>query len=40
MNIERFGNTLATATTLVFTGLSVAFAFRTGLLILEHQGRC
>lgn len=31
MNVERLGNTLATSTTLVFTGLSVAFAFKTGL---------
>lgn len=26
-NMERIGNTLATATPLIFTGLSVAFAF-------------
>ncbi len=31
MNIERLGNTLATATTLTLTGLAMAFAFRTGL---------
>ena len=31
MNLERVGNTLATATPLILTGLSVAFAFRTGL---------
>ena len=31
MNLERIGNTLATATPLILTGLSVAFAFRTGL---------
>ncbi|NMA01277.1 MAG: ABC transporter permease [Clostridia bacterium] len=39
MNIERFGNTLATATTLVFTGLSVAFAFRTGLFNIGASGQ-
>ena len=31
MNIERIGNSLATATPLILTGLSVAFAFKTGL---------
>lgn len=39
MNIERFGNTLATATTLIFTGLSVAFAFRTGLFNIGAAGQ-
>lgn len=39
MNIERIGNTLATATTLVFTGLSVAFAFRTGLFNIGTSGQ-
>ena len=39
MNIERFGNSLATATTLVFTGLSVAFAFRTGLFNIGASGQ-
>ncbi|MBP1869228.1 ABC-type uncharacterized transport system permease subunit, partial [Clostridium tertium] len=31
MNLERIGNTIATATPLMLTGLSVAFAFKTGL---------
>ncbi|MDV4152478.1 ABC transporter permease, partial [Clostridium sp. AL.422] len=31
MNSERIGNTIATATPLMLTGLSVAFAFKTGL---------
>ncbi|MBU0936483.1 MAG: ABC transporter permease [Spirochaetes bacterium] len=39
MNIERIGNTLATATTLVLTGLSVAFAFRTGLFNIGAAGQ-
>jgi simple sugar transport system permease protein len=39
MNIERVGNTLATATPLVFTGLSVAFAFRTGLFNIGAAGQ-
>lgn len=39
MNIERFGNTLATATALIFTGLSVAFAFRTGLFNIGASGQ-
>jgi len=39
MNIERIGNTLATATPLVFTGLSVAFAFRTGLFNIGASGQ-
>ena len=34
MSAERTGNTLATATPLIFTGLSVAFAFKTGLFNL------
>lgn len=38
-NIERFGNTLATATPLIFTGLSVAFAFRTGLFNIGASGQ-
>lgn len=38
-NIERFGNTLATATPLIFTGLSVAFAFRTGLFNIGGAGQ-
>lgn len=39
MNIERIGNTLATATPLVLTGLSVAFAFRTGLFNIGAAGQ-
>ena len=39
MNIERVGNTLATATPLVLTGLSVAFAFRTGLFNIGASGQ-
>jgi general nucleoside transport system permease protein len=38
-NIERIGNTLATATPLIFTGLSVAFAFRTGLFNIGGSGQ-
>ncbi|PGL67967.1 ABC transporter permease [Bacillus sp. AFS055030] len=36
---ERIGNTLATATPLVLTGLSVAFAFRTGLFNIGAAGQ-
>ena len=39
MNIERIGNTLATATPLVLTGLSVAFAFNTGLFNIGASGQ-
>lgn len=39
MNIERIGNTLATATPLVLTGLSVAFAFKTGLFNIGTPGQ-
>ncbi|WP_034420196.1 ABC transporter permease [Thermanaerosceptrum fracticalcis] len=39
MNVERVGNTLATATPLVLTGLSVAFAFRTGLFNIGAAGQ-
>lgn len=39
MNIERIGNTLATATPLILTGLSVAFAFRTGLFNIGAAGQ-
>ena len=39
MNIERIGNTLATATPLIFTGLSVAFAFNTGLFNIGASGQ-
>lgn len=38
-NLERIGNTLATATPLIFTGLSVAFAFRTGLFNIGGSGQ-
>lgn len=38
-NISRIGDTLATATPLVFTGLSVAFAFRTGLFNIGSSGQ-
>ena len=39
MNIERIGNTFATATPLIFTGLSVAFAFKTGLFNIGASGQ-
>jgi len=39
MNIERIGNTLAAATPLVMTGLSVAFAFNTGLFNIGASGQ-
>ncbi|HPQ38093.1 MAG TPA: ABC transporter permease [Synergistaceae bacterium] len=39
MNIERIGNTLATAITLILTGLSVAFAFKTGLFNIGAAGQ-
>lgn len=39
MNLERIGNTLATATPLIFTGLAVAFAFRTGLFNIGASGQ-
>ncbi len=39
MNIERFGNSLASSTTLIFTGLSVAFAFKTGLFNIGASGQ-
>lgn len=39
MNLERIGNTLATATPLILTGLSVAFAFRTGLFNIGAAGQ-
>lgn len=39
MSIERVGNTLATATPLILTGLSVAFAFRTGLFNIGAAGQ-
>ncbi|ODG91134.1 MULTISPECIES: ABC transporter permease [Bacillaceae] len=36
---ERIGNTFATATPLILTGLSVAFAFRTGLFNIGAAGQ-
>ena len=39
MNIERIGNTLGTATPLILTGLSVAFAFKTGLFNIGAAGQ-
>ncbi|WP_018525142.1 ABC transporter permease [Alkalispirochaeta alkalica] len=39
MNVERFGNTLAISTPLILTGLSVAFAFRTGLFNIGSPGQ-
>jgi simple sugar transport system permease protein len=38
-NIERIGNTLATATPLILTGLSIAFAFKTGLFNIGAPGQ-
>ncbi|MBT3275508.1 MAG: ABC transporter permease [Spirochaetales bacterium] len=39
MSVERIGNTLATATPLIMTGLAVAFAFRTGLFNIGASGQ-
>lgn len=39
MSAERIGNTLATATPLILTGLSVAFAFKTGLFNIGAAGQ-
>ena len=39
MNLERIGNTLATATPLILTGLSVAFAYQTGLFNIGSSGQ-
>jgi general nucleoside transport system permease protein len=39
MSTERIGNTLATATPLILTGLSVAFAFNTGLFNIGASGQ-
>lgn len=39
MTLERVGNTLATATPLILTGLSVAFAFKTGLFNIGAPGQ-
>lgn len=38
-NIERIGNTIATATPLILTGLSLTFAFRTGLFNIGTPGQ-
>lgn len=38
-SIERIGNIFAIATTLILTGLSVAFAFRTGLFNIGASGQ-
>jgi general nucleoside transport system permease protein len=38
-NIKRFGDTLLNTTTLILTGLSVAFAFRTGLFNIGVPGQ-
>lgn len=38
-NAERVGNTIATATPLILTGLSVAFAFQTGLFNIGAAGQ-
>ncbi|WP_058486410.1 ABC transporter permease [Defluviitalea phaphyphila] len=38
-SIKRFGDTLLNMTTLIFTGLSVAFAFRTGLFNIGAAGQ-
>lgn len=37
---RRIGNTLATATPLILTGLSLAFAFKTGLFNIGAQDKC
>lgn len=39
MNLKRIGDTIATATPLILTGLSVAFAFRTGLFNIGGPGQ-
>ena len=39
MNLERLGNTLASATTLTLTGLAGAFAFRPGLFSIGAAGQ-
>ena len=39
MNLERIGNTIATATPLILTGLSIAFAFKTGLFNIGTPGQ-
>lgn len=39
LTLERIGNTLATATPLILTGLSVTFAFKTGLFNIGTPGQ-
>ncbi len=39
MSVERIGNSIATAITLILTGLSVAFAFKTGLFNIGAAGQ-
>ena len=39
MSLERVGNTVATAITLMLVGLSVAFAFKTGLFNIGASGQ-
>ncbi|MCL1820939.1 MAG: ABC transporter permease [Oscillospiraceae bacterium] len=39
ITIQRIGNSLALSTTLILTGLSVAFAFRTGLFNIGAAGQ-
>ncbi|MHB1405341.1 MAG: ABC transporter permease [Desulfitobacteriaceae bacterium] len=39
MSIERLGDTLATSTPLILSGLSVAFAFKTGLFNIGASGQ-
>ena len=39
LSLERIGNTIATATPLILTGLSVAFGFRTGLFNIGTPGQ-
>ncbi|HEX2926067.1 MAG TPA: ABC transporter permease [Ruminiclostridium sp.] len=38
-NVKRFGDTLLNMTTLILTGLSVAFAFKTGLFNIGAPGQ-
>lgn len=38
-SLERIGNTIATATPLILTGLSLTFAFRTGLFNIGSPGQ-
>lgn len=39
MSVERFSNTIATAVPLILTGLSVGFAFKTGLFNIGAPGQ-